>query len=151
MVTEPYLELQTSKLNNLGSLEKLKQRSTTFLLQFNPIRPFPILDNMANNDKTLKEGSPTSKIVNEVVVVDNQRLENKITELTSLVRQLAIGQHHNTPPVRVCGMCAFIEHPTNACPILQEIEPQRYQPPPPFKPQQSMQHVQQSSLEELVK
>ncbi|RDY00328.1 hypothetical protein CR513_16505, partial [Mucuna pruriens] len=44
-------------------------------------------------------GSPTSKIVNEVVVVDNQRLENKITELTSLVRQLAIGQHHSSPTV----------------------------------------------------
>ncbi|RDX69695.1 hypothetical protein CR513_51148, partial [Mucuna pruriens] len=75
-------------------------------------------------------GSPTSKIVNEVVAVDNQRLENKIIELTSLIRQLAIGQHHNSPLVRVCGI---------------------YQPPPPFRPQQPMQPVQQSSLEELVK
>ncbi|RDX63949.1 hypothetical protein CR513_57561, partial [Mucuna pruriens] len=55
------------------------------------------LDNMANNDRTLTEGPPASKIVNEVVVVDNQRLKNKITKLTSLVRQLAIGQHHNSP------------------------------------------------------
>ncbi|RDX85534.1 hypothetical protein CR513_33262, partial [Mucuna pruriens] len=85
-------------------------------------------------------GSSTSKIVNEVVVVDNQRLENKIIELTSLVRQLAIGQHHRIPPVRVCGMRASVEHPTN-----------RYQPPPQFRPQQPMQHVEKSSLEELVK
>jgi len=38
----------------------------------------------------------TSKVIaNEVsvsMVADNQRLENKLTELTSLVRQLAIGQ-----------------------------------------------------------
>ncbi|RDY03500.1 hypothetical protein CR513_12903, partial [Mucuna pruriens] len=43
------------------------------------------------------------------------------------------------------------EHPTNAYPILQEIEPQRYQPPPILRPQQPMEHVQQSSTEELVK
>ncbi|RDX89621.1 hypothetical protein CR513_28635, partial [Mucuna pruriens] len=90
-------------------------------------------------------GAPASKIVNEVVAA-----ENKITKLTSLVRQLAIGQHHSSPLVRECGMYGFIEHPTNACPILQEIEPRRYQPPPPFRPQQPMQLVQQSSLEELV-
>ncbi|RDX82604.1 hypothetical protein CR513_36575, partial [Mucuna pruriens] len=32
--------------------------------------------------------------------MDSQRLENKITELTSLVRQLAIGQHHTSPPAK---------------------------------------------------
>ncbi|RDY05419.1 hypothetical protein CR513_10759, partial [Mucuna pruriens] len=70
---------------------------------------------MASNGRTLKEwatfdimGSAASKIVNEVVVADNQRLENKITKLTSLVRQLAIGQNHNSPPVRVCDICASI-------------------------------------------
>ncbi|RDX89635.1 hypothetical protein CR513_28619, partial [Mucuna pruriens] len=89
------------------------------------------------------EGSPTSKIVNEVVVVDNQRLENKIIELTYLVRQLAIRQHHSSPSVRECGMCASIEHPPNTFPI--------YQPPPPFRPEQSMQVIQQSFSKELVK
>ncbi|RDX99054.1 hypothetical protein CR513_17945, partial [Mucuna pruriens] len=37
--------------------------------------------------------------------------------------QLAIGQHHISPPVKVCGICAFVEHPTDACPTLQETEP----------------------------
>ncbi|RDX82274.1 hypothetical protein CR513_36959, partial [Mucuna pruriens] len=41
--------------------------------------------------------STTSKVVNEIVALGNQRLENKITKLTSLVRQLAIGQHHISP------------------------------------------------------
>ncbi|RDX84789.1 hypothetical protein CR513_34096, partial [Mucuna pruriens] len=48
-------------------------------------------------------GSTTSRVVNE-------RLENKITELTSLIRQLVIGQHYISPPTRVCGICAFMEH-----------------------------------------
>ncbi|RDX79836.1 hypothetical protein CR513_39699, partial [Mucuna pruriens] len=88
--------------------------------------------------------SAASKVVNEVVAIDNQRMENKITELTSLVRQLAIGQYHNNPLVRVCGMYASVEYPTNACSTL-------YQPPPSFRLQQPMQPVQKSSLEELVK
>ncbi|RDX77480.1 hypothetical protein CR513_42387, partial [Mucuna pruriens] len=46
-----------------------------------------------------------------------------MTELTSLVRYLAIGQHHISPPTRVCGIYASIEHPTNAYPTLQESEP----------------------------
>ncbi|RDY05532.1 hypothetical protein CR513_10622, partial [Mucuna pruriens] len=41
-------------------------------------------------------------MVNEIGVVDNLRLENQLTELTSLVRQL--------------------EHPTDMCPTLQETE-----------------------------
>ncbi|RDX93029.1 hypothetical protein CR513_24768, partial [Mucuna pruriens] len=59
--------------------------------------------------------------VNEVVVVGNQRLENKITKLISLVIQLAIGQHHISPLVRVCDICASIEYPTNMCPILEYV------------------------------
>ncbi|RDX91565.1 hypothetical protein CR513_26435, partial [Mucuna pruriens] len=56
------------------------------------------------------------------VVISNQRLENKITELTSLVRQLAIRQHHISPPMKMCGICAFIEHPTDVCSTLQETK-----------------------------
>ncbi|RDX94572.1 hypothetical protein CR513_23032, partial [Mucuna pruriens] len=64
----------------------------------------------------------SSKVVNDVIIANNQRLENKITKLTSLVRQLAIGQHHTSPPAKVCGICASIEHPTHVCPTLQEPE-----------------------------
>ncbi|RDY06255.1 hypothetical protein CR513_09780, partial [Mucuna pruriens] len=109
----------------------------------------PKFHGLASNTQQFHiKGSPTSRVVNEVVATDNQRLENKITELMSLVRQLAIGQHHNSPPLKVYGMCASVEHPTNACPTLQKIKPQRYQPPPPFRPKQPIQPIQQSSLEE---
>ncbi|RDX90582.1 hypothetical protein CR513_27536, partial [Mucuna pruriens] len=61
-------------------------------------------------------------MVNEVGAIDNLRLENQLTELTSLVRQLAIGQHQPSMAVRVCGICTFVEHPTNMCLTLQETE-----------------------------
>ncbi|RDY01708.1 hypothetical protein CR513_14929, partial [Mucuna pruriens] len=54
--------------------------------------------------------------------VDNLRLENQLTELTSLVRQLTVGQHQPSITARVCGICTSAEHPTNMCPTLHENE-----------------------------
>ncbi|RDX71912.1 hypothetical protein CR513_48674, partial [Mucuna pruriens] len=54
--------------------------------------------------------------------IDNLRLENQLTELTSLVRQLAVGQHQPNITTRVCGICTSVEHHTNMCPTLQETE-----------------------------
>ncbi|RDY11426.1 hypothetical protein CR513_03922, partial [Mucuna pruriens] len=45
-----------------------------------------------------------------------------LTELTSLVRQLAIGQHQRSIVARVYGICTSVEHPTDLCPTLQETE-----------------------------
>ncbi|RDY06979.1 hypothetical protein CR513_08968, partial [Mucuna pruriens] len=61
--------------------------------------------------------------MNEVIVTDNQRLKNKITELISHVRQLVIEQYHTNPPTKVSSICASAEHPTNVYPTLQETEP----------------------------
>ncbi|RDX82478.1 hypothetical protein CR513_36717, partial [Mucuna pruriens] len=33
-----------------------------------------------------------------------------------------VNEHHTSPPAKVCGICAFIEYPTDACPTLQETE-----------------------------
>ncbi|RDY13878.1 hypothetical protein CR513_01146, partial [Mucuna pruriens] len=35
---------------------------------------------------------------------------------------LAIGKHQPGAPVRVCGICTSVEHPTNMCPTLQETK-----------------------------
>ena len=46
-------------------------------------------------------------------------------ELTSLVRQLAIGQQENVMAVnqpRLCGIYCAPNHPIDACSTLQEIE-----------------------------
>ncbi|RDX77518.1 hypothetical protein CR513_42351, partial [Mucuna pruriens] len=67
--------------------------------------------------------SATSIIENAIVVAGNQRLKNKITKLIALVKQLPIGQHHISPPMRMCGICASIKHLIDACPILQETKP----------------------------
>ncbi|RDY11466.1 hypothetical protein CR513_03874, partial [Mucuna pruriens] len=70
--------------------------------------------NMASN--TLE--AITSRVVNKVGAIDILRLENQLTELTSLVMQLAVGQHQMSALVRVCGICTFPEHPIDACPML---------------------------------
>ncbi|RDX63339.1 hypothetical protein CR513_58244, partial [Mucuna pruriens] len=67
-------------------------------------------------------GSSQSQMVNEIGVASNQKLENQLTELTSLVRQLAVGQHQPTMAIKVCGICTSVKHPTDMCPTLQEIE-----------------------------
>ncbi|RDX84369.1 hypothetical protein CR513_34587, partial [Mucuna pruriens] len=61
-------------------------------------------------------------MVNEIGAASNQRLENQLTELTSLVRQLVVGQHQPAMAAKVCGICTSMEHPTDMCPTLQETE-----------------------------
>ncbi|RDX82971.1 hypothetical protein CR513_36160, partial [Mucuna pruriens] len=61
-------------------------------------------------------------MVNEIGVASNQRLENQLTELTSLVRQLAVEQHQPAMAAKVCGICTFVEHPTDMCLTFQETE-----------------------------
>ena len=56
-----------------------------------------LISNKAKNYQQFGTGvaTPSRTVASEVfvsMVADNQRLKNKLTELTSLVRQLAIGQ-----------------------------------------------------------
>ncbi|RDY10004.1 hypothetical protein CR513_05533, partial [Mucuna pruriens] len=67
-------------------------------------------------------GASQSRMVNEIGAVDNLRLENQLTEWTSLVRQLAVGQHQPSIAARVCGICTSVQHPIDMCPTLQETE-----------------------------
>ncbi|RDX70783.1 hypothetical protein CR513_49937, partial [Mucuna pruriens] len=63
-----------------------------------------------------------SRMVNEIGTTSNQKLENQLTELTSLVRQLAVSQHQSAMVAKICGIGTFMEHPTDMCPTLQENE-----------------------------
>ncbi|XP_061364260.1 uncharacterized protein LOC133307724, partial [Gastrolobium bilobum] len=71
----------------------------------------------------------TSPMQNPIVAAagasstDNQRIENRLDELTSMVRQLAVtqtvqpsAQQTNNP----CGICCDPSHPTDACPSLHD-------------------------------
>ncbi|RDX98693.1 hypothetical protein CR513_18354, partial [Mucuna pruriens] len=61
-------------------------------------------------------------MVNEIGAASNQRLENQLTELTSLMRQLAVGQYQPAMAAKLCDICTSVEHPTDMCPTLQETE-----------------------------
>ncbi|RDX84055.1 hypothetical protein CR513_34947, partial [Mucuna pruriens] len=82
-----------------------------------------LISSMASNTQQFRfRGAITNKVVNEVSSVDNLRVENQLTKLTSLVSQLAISQHQQIPQVKVCSICTSMEHFTNMCPTLQETE-----------------------------
>jgi hypothetical protein len=55
-----------------------------------------------------------SKHVNEVNI---SSLEQQIASLTSLIRQMAVG---NVQTAKACGICSVVGHPTDMCPTLQE-------------------------------
>ncbi|RDX74599.1 hypothetical protein CR513_45636, partial [Mucuna pruriens] len=53
-----------------------------------------LISNMASNTQQFGvRGLSPSRLVSEIGATSNQRLENQLTELTSLVRQLVVGQH----------------------------------------------------------
>ncbi|RDX88066.1 hypothetical protein CR513_30390, partial [Mucuna pruriens] len=93
------------------------------LMDKTPVTARHLISNMASNTQQFGiRGSNPSQLVNEIGAASNQRLENQQTELTSLVRQLVVSQHHLTTAAKVCGMCTSVEHPTDLCPTLQETE-----------------------------
>ncbi|RDY06533.1 hypothetical protein CR513_09467, partial [Mucuna pruriens] len=88
-----------------------------------PVATRHLISNMASNTQRFRiRGANQPRMVNEISVFNNLRLENQLTKLTSLVRQLSVGQHRPSIAARVCGVCTFVEHPTDMCPILQETE-----------------------------
>ncbi|RDX64370.1 hypothetical protein CR513_57080, partial [Mucuna pruriens] len=93
------------------------------LMDKTPAAARHLISNMASNTQQFGIRGPNQpRMVNEIGAASNQRLENQLTELTSLVRQLAVGQHQPAMAAKVCGICTSVEHPTDMCPTLQETE-----------------------------
>ncbi|RDY06103.1 hypothetical protein CR513_09963, partial [Mucuna pruriens] len=93
------------------------------LMDKTPTTTRHLISNMASNTQQFGiKGAIPSWLVNEVGAVDNLRQENQLTELTSLVRQLAVERHQPSIAAKVCGICTSIEQLTNMCPTLQETE-----------------------------
>ncbi|RDY02854.1 Retrovirus-related Pol polyprotein, partial [Mucuna pruriens] len=93
------------------------------LMDKTPAAARHLISNMASNTQQFGIRGPSqTRMVNEIGAASNQRLENQLTELTSLVRQLAVGQHQPAMAAKVCGICTSVEHPTDMCPTLQETE-----------------------------
>ncbi|RDY14189.1 hypothetical protein CR513_00778, partial [Mucuna pruriens] len=82
-----------------------------------------LISNMVSNTKQFGiKGASQPQMVNEISAINNLRLVNQLTKLTSLVRQLVVRQHQPSIATKVCGICTSVEHPTDICPTLQEIE-----------------------------
>ncbi|RDY13959.1 hypothetical protein CR513_01050, partial [Mucuna pruriens] len=64
------------------------------LMDKTPATARQLISNMASKTQQFEtSGTRSSLVVNEAETIDNLRLENQLTELTSLARQLAVGQH----------------------------------------------------------
>ena len=74
-----------------------------------------LIANMAPNSKQFSTRlDPPSKHVSEVNI---SSLEQQIVSVTSLIRQMVVG---NMQMVKACGICSVVGHPTDMCPTLQE-------------------------------
>ena len=71
-----------------------------------------IANMVANSQQFGTRLNPPSKHVNEVNI---SSLEQQIASLTSLVRQMAIG---NMQTVKACWICSVVGHPIDMCPTL---------------------------------
>ena len=68
-----------------------------------------LISNMAAN--TQQFGTRTNNSTRNVSEVSTQSLQNQISDLTSLVRQIAVGNMQ----VKVCGICSAQGHMTDMC------------------------------------
>ncbi|XP_027185005.1 uncharacterized protein LOC113783143 [Coffea eugenioides] len=80
-----------------------------------PREAWELIEAMAENSQQfgLRESNPPRR-VNEV---ETSSIQQQLSELTSVVRQLAM---RDTPRAKVCGICTSMDHPTDSCPMLQE-------------------------------
>ncbi|RDX72782.1 hypothetical protein CR513_47682, partial [Mucuna pruriens] len=93
------------------------------LMDKTPTSARHLISNMASNTQQFGIRGPTqSWMVNKIGIASNMRLEKQLSELTSLVRQHAVGQHQPNMAAKVCSICTFVEHPTDLYPTLQESE-----------------------------
>ncbi|RDX69646.1 hypothetical protein CR513_51212, partial [Mucuna pruriens] len=101
----------------------IDEASRGALMDKTPVAARHLISNMASNTQQFGVRGPSpSRLVSEIGAASNQRLENQLTKLTSLVRQHAVGQHQPALAAKVCGICTSVEHPTDMCPTLQETE-----------------------------
>ena len=73
-----------------------------------------IANMMTNSQQFGTRLDPQSKHVNGVNI---SSLVQQIVSLTSLVRQMVVG---NMQMTKACGICSVVGHPTDMCPTLQE-------------------------------
>nr|KYP57395.1 hypothetical protein KK1_003657 [Cajanus cajan] len=81
-----------------------------------------LIEKMASNSQqfsTRNENAIIIRGVHDVATDADKKLECKLDALVNLVTQLAANQKFASV-ARVCGICTSINHPTDACPFLQD-------------------------------
>ena len=74
-----------------------------------------LIANMAANSQQFGTRlNPPLKQFNEANI---SSLEQQIASMTSLIRQMAVG---NMQTAKACGICSVVGHPTDMCPTLQK-------------------------------
>ncbi|XP_019150696.1 PREDICTED: uncharacterized protein LOC109147552 [Ipomoea nil] len=79
-----------------------------------PANARQLISTMAENSQ--QYGTRADGSIRRVNEVSTSPHENKISDLTTLVRQIAVGQMKSTG---ACGICSTVGHPTDMCPTLQ--------------------------------
>ncbi|RDX90770.1 hypothetical protein CR513_27333, partial [Mucuna pruriens] len=79
---------------------------------------------VSNTQQFGTRGAGPSQVVNEAGAIDNLRLENQLTKLTSLVRQLVVDQHQQNIPRRRYQRQSYQSRPYDS----QQFRRQPYQP-----------------------
>nr|XP_027076932.1 uncharacterized protein LOC113700667 [Coffea arabica] len=85
------------------------------LVNKTPREAWELIEGMTENSQQFgtREDVPIHK-VNEV---ETSSIQQQLTELTSFVRQLAVG---NASQAKVCGICTGMGHSMDMCPMMQE-------------------------------
>ncbi|XP_027172083.1 uncharacterized protein LOC113771713 [Coffea eugenioides] len=85
------------------------------LMNKTPQDAWELIERMTENSQQFdtREDAHTCR-VNEVNV---SSIQQQISELTSAIRQLAVG---NFQQAKTCGICKDTSHPTDWCPVLQD-------------------------------
>ncbi|XP_027338093.1 uncharacterized protein LOC113852030 [Abrus precatorius] len=95
------------------------------LMDKTPSSARALIDNMVENSQqfSIRAMTPMREVHNvhqtNHMPAEN-RLESRIKELTTFVRQLAVAQQVAPQRPRDCQICSSIEHASDCCPLLQE-------------------------------
>ncbi|KAJ9542483.1 hypothetical protein OSB04_028989 [Centaurea solstitialis] len=110
-----------------------------------PTQVRALITTMAENSQHFSGRSDMRREPQKVHEVNTGSIESKLYDLTNLVKQLVVGKEQ----VKACGICTGVDHPTDACPQLQEdvmVSPEDVNAIGGFPAQQSQQRFYNSNF-----
>nr|XP_027083718.1 uncharacterized protein LOC113706020 [Coffea arabica] len=85
------------------------------LVNKTPREAWKLIEGMAENSQQF--GTREDILIRKVNEVETSFIQQQLTELTSFVRQLAVG---NASQAKVCGICTGIGHSADMCSMIQK-------------------------------